>query len=179
MRRKRRNAGNGVLIDLTSLLDVVFILLLVFICDIGQNKIDSEAANRSMEAAVAEAEADKKAYSELLDTENELQKFIWSASIVVPYEPDEITLRHIRLLREGQELKSFDLVGNDDREGMEAFRACLTEYVEEYAGHPVILSLNDDDERILYRDEKAIKEILDELSGQYDNVYLKGRVDGE
>ena len=167
------------LIDLTSLLDIVFILLLVFICDIGQNRIDSEAESRSMEAAVAEAEADKKAYSDLLETENELQKLVWSASIVVPYEPDKITLRHIRLLREGQELKSFDLVGNDDREGMEAFRACLTEYVEEYKGRPVILSLNEDDERILYRDERAIEELLDELSGKYDNVYLKGRIGGE
>ena len=29
---------------------------------------------------------------------------------------------------------------------------------------------------ILYRDEKSITEILNELSGKYDNVYIKGNL---
>ena len=179
MRKKRRNAGNGVLIDLTSLLDVIFILLLVVICGFSKKEIDTAEAKKSLDAAMAEAEADAKAYSDLMETENDLQKLTWSASIVIPYEPDEITTRHIKVLKEGEELKTFDLVGNDVNESVNEFRNCLTEYVESNSDRPVILSLNENDENILYRDERAIKEILDELSAQYHNVYLKGNISEE
>ena len=183
MRRKTGNARNGVLIDLTSLLDVIFILLLVVICSYNYEKQKNEQEavqeRESLSSAQAEAEASSKAYSDMLETQNDLQNYVWAASIVVPYEPDEITLRHIKVLKEDSEILSIDLVGNEVAEGIEKFRDTLTDYVMKHQDRPVILSLNENDDNILYRDEKMINEILDGLSDTYDNVYIKGNISGE
>ena len=120
-----------------------------------------------------------QAYSDMLETQNDLQKYVWAASIVVPYEPDEITLRHIKLLMEDSEIISIDLVGNDVAGNVKEFKDSLTDYVKKHSDRPVILSLNENDDSILYRDEKAIKEILDELTHNYNNVYIKGNISEE
>ena len=177
MGRKRRNAGNGVFIDLTSLLDVIFILLLLVVCSYNyekqKNEQDTALAREAMTAAQAEAEANSKAYSDMLKTQNDLQDYVWSASIVVPFEPDEITLRHIKVLREDSEIVSIDLTGNDVAESIGQFRDILTDYVKSHPDRPVILSLNENDDSILYRDEKMINEVLNELSDTYDNVFIR------
>lgn len=183
MRRKRKNTRNGVLIDLTSLLDVIFILLLVVVCSYNYEKQNSLQAaaevQESLESAVTDAEANSQIYADMIDTQNNLQKYVWAASIVVPYEPDEITTRHIKILREDAEILSIDLVGNDDAENIEKFKDCLKDYVEKFSDRPVILSLNENDDKILYRDEKKVKEILDELTQNYKNVYIKGNISEE
>jgi hypothetical protein len=180
MGRKRRNAENDVFIDLTSLLDVIFILLMVVVCSYNyekqKNEQDTLLARESMTNAQAEAEADSKAYTDMLETQNDLQSYVWTASIVVPFEPDEITLRHIKVLREGSEIISFDLVGNDVADSIKKFRETLTDYVKGHPDRPVILSLNENDDSILYRDEVMINDILNELSDTYDNVYIKGNL---
>lgn len=183
MRRKRRNAGDEVFIDLTSLLDVIFILLLVVICSYQfekqKNEQENAVAQEAMSTAIAEAEADSQAYSDMIDTESNLQKYVWAASIVVPYDPDEITKRHIKVLTEDTEIISIDLVGNDVEGGIQEFEDTLTDYIKRHSDRPVILSLNENDDKILYRDETAIKDVLDELSAAYNNVYIKGNISEE
>ena len=179
MRRKRRNTRNGVLIDLTSLLDVIFILLLVVICSYNSAKEESAKEAAKSQKSSTDYESNSQLYSDMIDTQNDLQKITWTASIVVPYEPDEITTRHIKVLREDSEIQSFELVGNDAAENIEEFKDTLTDYVEKYSDRPVILSLNENDDNILYRDEKRIKEILDELANKYKNVYIKGNISEE
>ena len=56
MMRKRRHNQGDILIDLTSLLDVVFIILLVVICN--QQKITSEVQTQQAEAAELSEQAD-------------------------------------------------------------------------------------------------------------------------
>lgn len=183
MRRKRRNGRNEVFIDLTSLLDVIFIVLLLVICSYHsekeKNKQENTAAHEYMSKAIADAESDSQAYTDMIDTQDNLQKYIWTASIVVPYDPDEITVRHIKVLTEDKEIMSFDLIGNDVAGGVQEFRDSLTDYIKKYADRPVILSLNENNDKILYRDEKAINEVFDELMNTYDNVYIKGSVSEE
>ena len=184
MQRKRRKTRNDVLIDLTSLLDVIFILLLVVICNYNyenqKNEQETALAQEAMSAAKADAEADSQVYSDMIETQSNLQNYVWSASIVVPYEPDEITIRHIKLLTEdGAEPVSIDLVGNDVEGSIQEFKGKLTDYVKKYNDRPVILSLNENDDNILYRDEKKINEVLHELSNTYRNVYIKGNISEE
>ena len=183
MRKKRRNARNGVLIDLTSLLDVIFILLLVVICSYHyekqKNVQDAALAQESLSAAMADAEANSQAYADMIETQNNLQNYVWAASIVVPYEPDEITIRHIKVLTEDTEIISIDLVGNDVAGNVKEFKDSLTDYINRHPDRPVILSLNENDDKILYRDEKAVNEILDELTRTYSNVYRRGNISEE
>ena len=179
MRKRRRATGNSVFIDLTSLLDVIFILLLVVLCSYHYEKQKNEQAAEASAAVISDAEASSRAYSDMIETQNELQKYVWAASIVVPYEPDRITTRHIKVLTEDQEIISIDLAGNDVAGNIEEFRESLEGYIKRHPDRPVILSLNEKDDRILYRDETAVKEILDELMNTYDNVYIKGSISGE
>ena len=53
------------------------------------------------------------------------------------------------------------------------FEQFLSEFIESNADKPVLLSLNEGDENILYRDEMRIMEIFNGLSDRYDNVYIK------
>lgn len=179
MQRNRR-IKNGVLIDLTSLLDVIFILLLiVFIGYSNAEMVNKDKLETSIEAAAdAEADADARAsaYSDMEDTQNNLQQYVWAASIVATYNEEEITNREIKVLVEGAEIESFQLVGNDVSESFLNFKNYLADYIIHHQNQPVILSLNENDDRILYRDEKEIKEIIEELSASYDNVYIKGTI---
>ena len=174
MSRKRKHSREGVLIDITSLLDVIFILLLVVMCGyVEQNqKLAQEASLASK--AQAEAEAASAAYADMINTQNELQSLIWTASITVPYDPDEITRRQLKVINEDTDIISIDLVGNNVAGNVQEFKDSLTEYIEKHSDCPVILSLNDNNDKILYRDEKAVEEVLQELMNSYSNVYIKG-----
>ena len=253
--RLKRHSNRDILIDLTSLLDVIFIILLVVfanqrnVTNIKQNEQveaqilleqhDAEATEAQAElleqidelkaqSDAREAEADKQLdiaqaalseseeqmslklaelqaenddklaemqaqtdeqlarlqsetekanaqyalYSDRIDTMDNLNRYVWAVSVYADYEPATVTERHIRVLRDGEEIEQFDLVGNDTKEAFAQFKQCLEDYIDRNSNRPVILSLNENDEHILYRDEQAILQIFNELS-DYGNVYLK------
>ena len=57
MRRKRNRFKSDVIIDLTSLLDVIFIILLVVLC--GQSSMKENLSELQSEAENAQREADE------------------------------------------------------------------------------------------------------------------------
>lgn len=177
--RKKRNSRGDVVIDLTSLLDVIFILLLVVLC--GQQGINENLKEKSIEQenAVAQADATREMYEDMIAMEDNIQQMVWAASIAVPYEKTEITKREIKVLVEGEEIESFPLIGNDVEESINQFREVLIEYIESNQDRPVILSLNDNDDNILYRDETRVNDIMTELIETYNNVYIRGSVSEE
>lgn len=168
MRKKRRN-NLDILIDLTSLLDVIFIILLIVVCN--QQYLNNKLSEESLKAenVVAEAEASKALYLDQIDT---IQNYNELLSVYASYDPSTVTERHIRVLKNEQDIKTFDLTGNNVSAPLEEFKDYMVTYIENNPEKPVVLSLNDHDENILYRDEKAIKKIFEELS-EYPNVYLK------
>lgn len=176
MRRNRRMSRNDILIDLTSMLDVIFIILLVLVC--GQTTIsdDLNEARTQAEYAKAQAEAEKQLYEEQQEAFNN----VWAVSVVVPYDENEITKRQICILKQGEKIQSIDLIGNDITEAVNNFKALLVGYIEQNQDKPIILSVNENDDHILYRDEVMVNGILDELVQTYDNVYIvKGNTDEE
>lgn len=179
MKRNGKSTRGDIIIDLTSLLDVIFIILLVVLC--GQNSVSERLSEREAEAKKksSEAEVIVKLYKDQMDIADSLNQYVWSVSIVVSYDPSEITKRQIRLLKEGEEIECFDLIGNDIDESLTSFRDILSDYIEKNKERPVILSLNEEDENILYRDETAVNEILFELAKGYSNVYIKGNLSGD
>lgn len=180
MRKNKHIRNSDIIIDLTSLLDVIFIILLVVL--IGQfnnaKQQETHLANQQTEAeaAIEEAEGQIAVYENMIDTIDNVNKYVLAVSIAAPYNKEELHKREIKLLAEGNELKSFPLVGSDTEETFSEFTETLEGFIKSNPDSPVILSLNDDDDKILYRDEKAITEILYELSGKYDNVYIKGNL---
>ena len=179
MRRKRRGSKGDVLIDLTSLLDVIFIILLVVMC--GQNAVETnlKQAQADAEDAMHQAKAEQMLYEQQLEIADNINSYIFAVSVVVPYDKTDVTHRTIQILKEGEEIESFELVGNNVTASTEAFRKSLTEYAEVNKDRPLILSLNERDDNILYRDEVMVTEIFQELARKYGNVYIRGSLHKE
>lgn len=175
--RKRKGGRKGdIIIDLTSLLDIVFIILLVVMC--GQAGI-SQNLSDAMDKA-EDAERKYMASASLYDDQNEiadnLNQYVLAVTVVVPYDEKDVTKREVRILKEGNTIESFQLVGNNISESRSAFKESLAGYAKENSDRPVILSLNEDDDYILYRDEVMVNEIFRELALEYSNIYIKGNV---
>ena len=78
MRRKRRGLGSDVLIDVTSLLDVIFIILLVVL--LGQSNVETNLKQAQAEAETArtQTEAEQRLYEQQLElAENMCLQFRW------------------------------------------------------------------------------------------------------
>lgn len=173
MRRNRRNHKRDILIDLTSLLDVVFILLLVVLC--SQKTLYTDLQNDQNEAqrVLAETLKQKELYKDLIDTETNITRYIASVSISAPYDKNVVTKREIRVIFEGDEMQSFALNGNNTEEPLIQFKAYLRQKLGENKDIPIIISFNAGSDNILYRDELAIKEILSDLARENNNIYFK------
>ena len=174
MRRTRRSSKGDVSIDLTSLLDVIFIILLIVMW--GQNTVETnlKQAQAETESAKIQTEAEQKLYEQQLEIADNINQYVFAVSVVVPYDKEDVTHRTIQILKEGEEIESFDLVGNNVTASVEAFRNSLVKFVEANQDRPVILSLNEHDDNILYSDEVMVTDIFYELTKEYSNVYIRG-----
>ena len=172
-RSMRRRKGQGdVVIDLTSLLDVVFIVLLVLLC--GQ-RAETDKAKDLMDKAMEEmqeAEDTKDLYNNMKNASDNINEHVSKIAISVPYDKAEITKRNIRILSDDKGENRFELVGVDVDKSFEGFKDYLSAYIQSNSGEPVIIFLNEDQEKILYRDERKVNEIIGDLQKKYDNVYL-------
>ena len=179
MRRKRSGSGRDVLIDLTSLLDVIFIILLVVL--LGQNNTQEDLRNKQAEVEKARtlAEAEYQLYEQQTETADMVNQMVWAVSVVVPYDEQDVTKRTILILKEGEEIERFELVGNNVTAAVEAFKESLVTYIEANRDKPVILSLNEKDDNILDRDEVMVTETFQKLVKEYNNVYVRGSAGGE
>lgn len=176
MKRKQRNKKSDITIDLTSLLDVIFIFLLVLM--VGQKAANTTAQSQLMDeqTAISEMQEAKRLYEEAAET----ARYVKSIAVTVPYTPNEIHKREIRILIYGEtEWETIPLIGSDTQKAAQEFKDKVQAYIKQDPDTPVILSLNDDDEKILYRDEKMVTDIFYELMKEYDNVTLKGHLSEE
>ena len=178
----RKRSKSEIIIDLTSLLDVIFLILMVVICKMTlmQNELENNTKEADIKAEEAsalydEANAKEQLFLDKLDTQDKLNEYVWAVSVYASYSSDKITNRLIRVSAEDQDLQTFELIGTQDKneESFNALKDYLAENIEDNKDVPVILSLNENDEHILYRDEKRIKQIFEELKNEFPNVYEK------
>ncbi|MBR5508689.1 MAG: hypothetical protein IKV59_01400 [Lachnospiraceae bacterium] len=179
MRRRRNHSRNDIIIDLTSLLDVIFIILFVVLCSQTRMNESMEEELIRAENAQTQAEAEQRLYEEQREIADHLNQYVWAASIEVPYDEKEITHRQIKVLKEGTEIETFELIGNETSESFEAFKNSLADFIQTNQDKPVIFSLNENDDYILYRDEVMVNQIFVELAREYNNVYIKGNISEE
>ena len=177
MKRIKRNRKSDIVIDLTSMLDVIFIVLLVVM--VGQKHANSNLQNELIQEQneYNEAVSDYNNSQALYDDAINTVRYFKSVSVSVPYDPDEVHKREIQFLFFGEdEVEPIELIGNEVDNPIQKFKDHLEQYISENSDNPIVLSLNDDDDNILYRDEKMITEVFNELSSKYDNVYIKGNL---
>ena len=161
---KKRSAGN-ILIDLTSLLDVIFIVLLIVTCRL--QTVEEAVTEKEVQAQerIDEARSEQELYKEQMESLANISEYVVVISVNANYDDDLIT-RHIRILDSGsgtgvQEIGT--LVGQNTEEGLEKLRGYLQSTVEKNPDKTVVISLNEKDEDILYRDENSINKIIDEI----------------
>lgn len=174
--RKRRNSKRDLIIDLTSLLDVIFIILLVVLCSQQLAQKQYKAQAQTAAEKMQEAETKEYLYNDQLDTQDNLNSYIFAISVYSDYNPEQLTIRNIHILKENEEIETLELRGTDTSETLTTFKNSLIKYIEEHREEPIILSCNERDEKILYRDEQAILQIFDELQNEYTNIFIKNRM---
>lgn len=151
------------MIDLTSLLDVIFIILLVVVSN-------QRYLEENTEAERANAQVEQYLYNEQVNMANTYNVYI---SVYSNFDENNPVSREIHVLKNNEDIKDFQLNGNSVQDTLNEFKEYLVSYIDSNKGKPVVLSLNENDDAILYRDEKSIKAIYDELKRDYPDVYLK------
>lgn len=162
-----------VLIDLTPLLDVIFILLIVVLTfqDDYSAKADAKVseAEEYVDQAnddIAKKNAELDVVNEQLDNYANMNTYVTAVSIYASYQPSNRKYREIHIQINADEPKLINLnPSNSD----EAWNECK-DFVEQYISPdtPMIISVKN--EKMLYRDEQKITEICNNLTG--DNVYM-------
>lgn len=171
--RKRRKSKLGVLIDLTSLLDVIFIILMIVVSNQMKQSQDLKEYQNNVKQLQDSVEVEKRVYQDQVDTVENLNEYVWTISVNASFDVDTITNRTIRMVKNAEDAEEFQLVGANVSEAMNRFEQRLREHIEESRDAFVLLSLNEKDERILYRDEQAILRIFEELLEEYPSVHVK------
>lgn len=152
---------HNIIIDLTSMLDVIFIILMVVMCN--QHK-GGEAPDRvSVDPVIPPS----------------LEERVSTATISIPYEEDVVT-RHIEMVFNNSSVPRSIEINKDNAaiEGEDNPYALFEQEMISFATDnkaediPVVLTLDDRD--MLYRDAVKISEILSELDDEFDNLYCRG-----
>lgn len=169
-------------LDLTSLLDVIFIVLMVVMC---HSALETQAEKVKAEETIAKAEAvtemsaeyeELKAalslYEARKDDIDNIEDKVAFADLYVNVDEDDFKTRHIRFLL-GDNLLVEEMTITPETEGTVYldFQGKLESYLSEHANVPVLLTLDETD--ILYRDHLKMEEILSELAGDYDNLFIQ------
>lgn len=183
-------------IDLTSLLDVIFIVLLVVLCSqqVTNDTIEQRAAQNAAAADMtleqarliredalteagqiksdaSEALQMQEVYKEQLANYANADSYISFITVYVDYNPVTIEKRHIRVLLNDSEIRTITLTKENRDEAIDEFYEYLVGFIQDHTEGPIVMSVNLD--QILYRDEKVVSATLQDLSGKYKNVYLK------
>lgn len=199
-------------IELTSLLDVIFIVLMIVVCNqqistknqmsqaqeamaqaeamaadadskdaaiavraenLAKMEAEAEAMLAEAEALKAQEEdvlAERDFYKEQLDTYENMSDQILGITVYVDYDPADIKNREIRYLYGNQEAK----IPVDPQNMNEAYTELerqLGKVIFDNKDIPVIITVSRG--QILYRDEKAVSEVLTKLSETHTNLFRK------
>ncbi|MBQ9490238.1 MAG: hypothetical protein IJU80_09940 [Lachnospiraceae bacterium] len=179
MKKKRHRAKSDILIDLTSLLDVIFIVLLVVIgrqMTLAEKQQEQVEANGTVEEAMAlaqDAQAKYELYMDQVDTAEQIGQYVCVVSVYAYYNEADLTERYVQIYRKGdaEPFAKFELKGEYVEDSLNEIRIAIEEYAKKNDDLPVILTLNENDEKILYRDEREILRIFGELRNSNNNIF--------
>ena len=94
-------------------------------------------------------------------------------TVYVDYKPSDIKNREIRIMANDEELPRITVSPSNSGDAYRQFENALESRIKnaEDAGKPAIISI--DTTQILYRDERAVQEIIDGLFDRHDNLFSK------
>ena len=176
MRKEKKKSLGQYIIDLTPLLDVIFILLIVVLC--YQDNFSSEAKAEIKDANEKVADiTDEKArtdgentlLSRQLETYENLNNYVDVITIYSSYKPSNRKYRNVYVQINGGDSWERELNPSNEK----AVWSECKEYIEGALANnddkPVVLSITD--EKMLYRDEQSIEKLYADLD--LKNKYVK------
>ena len=165
---RREHLHNNILLDLTPLLDVIFIILLIFVSQTIQLKKTSAGEAQRLQDEYKEAKKEYDLRNEMIDD------YYTFVTVISTYDEENPENREIRISRDPNEADQIiTLNGSDVEQEYSEFEEYLKGYIDPGREAPIVFSLNQGDERILYRDENRIREIVEKLQNSNNNVYFK------
>ncbi len=168
--KRRRDKKSAIDIDLTSMLDVIFILLMVLMCnqamateeargdlDYWMHKYDVEAGENGTR-------------KDQIDKYENANEYVQYVTVYANYEVSNPKTRHIRIAYNNEEaINDIEITPTTQNQAYESFVSEITNFIEDNESTPIILTLNED--QILYRDQKELYKKLQELSETHNNLY--------
>lgn len=172
----------SVVVELTSLLDVIFIMLFMVM-----NRSSNAAAQAKTEAAeqvmlaeserdrykeiLGEVEAERKNLEHMQNRINGYEIFDEYAEIVSVYVLDMSYKRSVVVADDG-EIAEIDFGWDNMSYGREELTKTLTEYIES-TENPVFITFSYDGNDIYRQDYNMISEAITAVQADYDDVYIK------
>ncbi len=166
MRHKQKSALN---FDLTPLLDVIFIVLMVVMCNrsVGENKEIAELVKEN-----DRLNSENRVLSDQIYAEENKDDLVSNVVLYADYESENPRTRHIWLAHGEDSLtEPVTITPETEEEGFVRIREELEGYVTESTDKPVLIVL--DESRILYRDQQSLDKMLDELDQNHTNLYRR------
>jgi len=135
-------------IDLTSLLDVIFILLIVVMCNYQMVK-------------------DPAPEPEIIPviTDNP------SVTVYMDFDDNDIKTRYARLIWDETTINDIAVLPGSEETAFDEIEQSIQQFINEHSEEPVFIVL--DETKILYRDQKRMSEMLTELSSNNRNLYFR------
>lgn len=156
---------NRINLDMTALLDVIFIILMVVLCN-TKTQIN-DITNKLDDATGTINTSDNQ-----LDNFEHLEKYVSVVSVYADYDSMDPTLRHIRYtLNTNEDVYVVDIKPGTEDSAYEEFIASINGFILERADKQPVL-INIDTSQILHRDYVRIEKEISLLKSQYGNLYV-------
>ena len=178
--KKPRSLGR-LLIDLTPLLDVIFIVLIVVLA--GQDNYSTEADRKYAEAEkyvkevnaeMEEIDAENSVLKEQMSTYSSLNEYFNVVTVYAAYSQENRKLRTIYIKVNTDEPITINLNPSNVSSAWAECRKYIEDKIKEDLSLPMILSINtNSDEKMLYRDEESIHSMFMDLMNNYKNLTIR------
>ena len=172
-----------IVIDLTSLLDVIFIVLLLVMCNQQLHAREAQQMTEDAAQKLEEASQLQQAFESHIEKYEETDEYVLFIDVTAAYSEKALTDRTIQVMAgtdaAGQEPYAIHITPQSASDGYQELSEYLSASIEGYlsegeeAARPVLLTLNKGDDDILYRDEVAIRAVFENLAEKYGNIYLR------
>lgn len=161
----RRNAGPASspnsAIDLTSLLDVIFILLFIIIMAYAQASQALKDEKNKIEQESLDAEAAQEAYQQATEQLDNIGERVLFVTVYCTYSESDPSLRSVQVVASNNETESFELNEKNESTQFTRLKNHLGTLIDNNKDKAIFIDINT--EQILRRDYERIDSIKQRL----------------
>ena len=174
-KNKKPKSIGRLIVDLTPLLDVIFIVLIVILA--GQDNYSTQADVKYAEAEkyvsevnaeMEEIDAQNSVLKEQMSAYSSMNEYFNVVTVYAAYSPENRKLRTIYLK------VKINLNPSNMSSAWTECRNHIEEIIRKDESLPMILSINtNSDDKMLYRDEESISSMFMEFTKTYKNLSIR------